>query len=48
VVAGHLVSLRVTSLRKLLTEQAALSLRERSILVCATAANLGDSYCALA
>jgi uncharacterized peroxidase-related enzyme len=36
------------SLRKLLTEQAALSLRERSILVCATAANLGDSYCALA
>ena len=36
------------SLRKLLTEQAAFSLRERSILVCATAANLGDSYCALA
>jgi uncharacterized peroxidase-related enzyme len=36
------------SLRKLLTEKAALSLRERSILVCATAANLGDSYCALA
>jgi uncharacterized peroxidase-related enzyme len=35
-------------LRKLLTEQATLSLRERSILVCATAANLGDSYCALA
>jgi uncharacterized peroxidase-related enzyme len=36
------------SLRRLLTEQAALSLRERAILVCATAANLGDSYCALA
>lgn len=35
-------------LRKLLTDQAALSLRERSVLVCATAANLGDSYCALA
>jgi uncharacterized peroxidase-related enzyme len=36
------------SLRNLLTEQAALSFRERSILVCAMAANLGDSYCALA
>jgi alkylhydroperoxidase/carboxymuconolactone decarboxylase family protein YurZ len=36
------------SLRKLVTEHAALSLRERSILVCATAASLGDSYCALA
>lgn len=36
------------SLRSLLTEQAALSLRERAILVCAMAANLGDSYCALA
>lgn len=35
-------------LRSLLTEQAALSLRDRAILVCATAANLGDSYCALA
>jgi uncharacterized peroxidase-related enzyme len=35
-------------LRNLLTEQAALSLRERAILVCATAANVGDSYCALA
>jgi uncharacterized peroxidase-related enzyme len=35
-------------LRKLLTEKTALSLRERSILVCAVAANLGDSYCALA
>lgn len=38
----------LTSLRKLLTDKAALSLRERSILVCATAANLGDAYCALA
>jgi uncharacterized peroxidase-related enzyme len=36
------------SLRSLLTEQAAFSLRERAILVCAMAANLGDSYCALA
>src|SRR5258708_26212155 len=36
------------NLRSLLTEQAELSLRERAILVCATAANLGDSYCALA
>ena len=36
------------SLRNLLNEQAGLSLRERSVLVCATAANLRDSYCALA
>lgn len=35
-------------LRSLLNEQAGLSLRERSVLVCATAANLRDSYCALA
>jgi uncharacterized peroxidase-related enzyme len=35
-------------LRKLLTEHTALSIRERSLLVCATAANLSDSYCALA
>jgi uncharacterized peroxidase-related enzyme len=35
------------NLRRLLTEQSGLSLRERSILVCATAANRGDSYCAL-
>lgn len=34
--------------RKLLAEKSGLSLRERAILVCATAANLGDSYCALA
>ena len=34
--------------RALLTEKAGLSLRERAILVCASAANLGDSYCALA
>ena len=33
--------------RKLLAERSELSLRERAILVCATAANLGDSYCAL-
>jgi len=37
-----------SSLRSLLSEQAAISLRGRAILVCATAANLGDSYCALA
>ena len=36
------------SLRNLLTEQAKFSVRERAILVCATAANVGDSYCALA
>jgi uncharacterized peroxidase-related enzyme len=35
-------------LRKLLAEQATFSARERSILVCATAASVGDSYCALA
>jgi uncharacterized peroxidase-related enzyme len=35
-------------LRNLLTEQANFSVRERAILVCATAANVGDSYCALA
>jgi uncharacterized peroxidase-related enzyme len=34
--------------RKLLTEKSELSLRERAILVCAMAANVGDSYCALA
>src|SRR6266496_2582723 len=34
--------------RRVLTEKATLSLRERAILVCATAANVGDSYCALA
>ena len=34
--------------RRVLTEKATLSLRERAILVCATAANMGDSYCALA
>ena len=36
------------NVRTLLTKQATLSLRERAILVCATAANVGDSYCALA
>ena len=34
--------------RKLLADKAALSLRERALLVCATAASVGDSYCALA
>jgi len=36
------------SVRTLLTEKAALSLRDRALLVCATAAAVGDSYCALA
>jgi uncharacterized peroxidase-related enzyme len=36
------------SLRKQLGDRAQLSLRERAILVCATAATLNDSYCALA
>ena len=31
-----------------LTDRSALSLRERAVLVCTTAASLGDSYCALA
>lgn len=35
------------NVRQLLAEKSELSLRERAILVCATAANLGDSYCAL-
>lgn len=35
-------------LRALLAAQTSLSPRERSVLVCATAAALGDSYCALA
>jgi uncharacterized peroxidase-related enzyme len=34
--------------RTILMEKSALSLRERAVLVCATAATLGDSYCALA
>ena len=37
-----------TNVRALLTEKAALSLRERALLVCAMAASVGDSYCALA
>jgi uncharacterized peroxidase-related enzyme len=36
------------NLRTLLARKATLSLRERAILVCATAANVSDSYCALA
>jgi uncharacterized peroxidase-related enzyme len=35
-------------LRKLLMDHAGFSLRERSVLVCAAAATLNDSYCALA
>ena len=35
-------------LRSLVTDQSALSMRDRAILVCATAATVGDSYCALA
>ncbi len=37
-----------SALRDQLTTQSALSLRERAVLVCATAAELGDAYCALA
>jgi len=36
------------ALRTQLTSGSALSQRELAVLVCATAANLGDSYCALA
>jgi hypothetical protein len=36
------------NLRSLLTDHAALSLRERAVLVCATAANVNDAYCSLA
>jgi hypothetical protein len=35
-------------LRTQLTDKATLSMRERAILVCATAARIGDSYCSLA
>ncbi|HET7363203.1 MAG TPA: hypothetical protein VFJ70_06475 [Burkholderiales bacterium] len=35
-------------LRSLLTDKATLSMRERAVLVCATAAKVGDSYCSLA
>jgi hypothetical protein len=35
-------------LRKLLMAQSPVSARERSVLVCAVASALGDSYCALA
>ena len=35
-------------LRALVTDPSALSMRDRAILVCATAATVGDSYCALA
>lgn len=37
-----------SALRDRLTTGSALSLRERAVLVCATAATLGDAYCALA
>lgn len=36
------------ALRNLLTGQSGLSAREQALIVCATAAALGDSYCALA
>jgi uncharacterized peroxidase-related enzyme len=36
------------ALRTLLTSRSTLSQRELGVLVCATAASLGDSYCALA
>jgi uncharacterized peroxidase-related enzyme len=37
-----------SALRGLLTTQSSLSDRELAVIVCATAASLGDSYCALA
>jgi uncharacterized peroxidase-related enzyme len=37
-----------SDVRKLLLANSTLSSRERAVLVCATAANVGDSYCALA
>lgn len=37
-----------SALRGLLTTQSSLSNRELAVIVCATAASLGDSYCALA
>lgn len=37
-----------SALRSLLTTSSSLSPRELSVIVCATAASLGDSYCALA
>jgi uncharacterized peroxidase-related enzyme len=37
-----------SALRALLTTRSSLSNRELAVIVCATAASLGDSYCALA
>lgn len=37
-----------SAMRGLLTSQSSLSNRELAVIVCATAASLGDSYCALA
>lgn len=37
-----------TKARSTLMEKSTLSMRERAVLVCATAAAVGDSYCALA
>jgi uncharacterized peroxidase-related enzyme len=42
------VHVAFASLRSQLTKQSSLSARELGVLVCATAASLGDSYCALA
>ena len=36
------------TLRNQLTDRSSLSAREKALIVCATAATLGDSYCALA
>jgi alkylhydroperoxidase family enzyme len=36
------------NLRNVLTDESTLSKRELGVIVCATAASLGDSYCALA
>lgn len=37
-----------SALRRALTSQASLTTRETAVIVCATAASLGDAYCALA
>ena len=42
------ISEAFSGLRKLLLANSSLSARERAVLVCATAASVGDSYCALA
>lgn len=42
------ISAAFSDMRKLLLANSSLSSRERAVLVCATAASVGDSYCSLA